>query len=245
MHHLRVGGQVCPPVDLGNRHVVVLERRHQLAHRPPGQLDLEDLHQGLRVDQPVEQRGEARVREQVVAADGPAGPLELGVLDHDAREPAVGGPPHPVEAGELGHLPRVVDEGVVVQGLGPQPPDGRVHHCQLDVLAPRTPLAGEQRGRHRLGRVDRAQLVAGDGLEEGRRAIGVTLHVGDAGDRLDDRVVHPLGRVRPVRPEPADRQVDDPRVHGPHRCVAEPHAIDRTGPEALHEHVGVTGTATT
>ena len=48
------------------------------------------------------------------------------------------------------------------------------------------------------------------------------------------------GRARIVRAEPGDRAVDEARVRGPRRVVAEPEAIHHAGPEVLDEHVGVT-----
>src|SRR4029453_1469194 len=95
-----------------------------------------------------------------------------------------------------------------------------------------------QRAGHRHGRGD-----ATDGVAQGEPRAGRTI-VLSAGDRHDaghrlELAVEGRGRsLRPGTAEPGDGAVDEARVEGRQRLVAEAEAVHDAAAEVLPHHVG-------
>ena len=112
-----------------------------------------------------------------------------------------------------------------------------VEHGHVDALAAPGALALEQRGRQREG------AGHAGGVVDRRRADLHGMHVRGAGHRHDARggldhvVVGGLAAARPVLAEGRERGVDQPRIDGGERLVAEPQRLERAGPVVLHEHI--------
>ena len=96
------------------------------------------------------------------------------------------------------------------------------------------PQRGQQADRHRQAR----QHIGHRGARAGRLAAGPAGGAHQAAHRLGDDVV---ARAQPIRPgvaEAGDRRIDQPRVHGLQRVVAQAELVHRAGAVVLHHHVG-------
>ena len=129
---------------------------------------------------------------------------------------------------------------MIVERVGPEEGERAVEHVELDE-APSPPAGlGVEGGGDGLGGGDRRDLVAGERLDElGGAGGGVFLGIGEAGDRLDHRVVHAAGGVGSCVPETGHRDIDEARVDGTQGFVAEAQFRNGAGAEVLDEDIGL------
>ena len=238
--HLRVGQHFVAGEDLRAGHVLGFEGRDPL-RRGAGPHDVADHAEArVRVRDPARRRVVPLVLQPFEMAGGPRHALPLGVRDRGRRDVAVGRPVDQV-AGRPGPAMRdlAADEDLAHEALGPDEGDRRVEHGEVQVLALARPFAREQRRGDRLRRGQAGHLVRDDRPHHLRLAgAPVGLDVGEARQRLDDRVVHALLGVRSFLPEAADRHVDQARVQLAQALGAQPQLVDDAGPEVLDEDVG-------
>ena len=64
------------------------------------------------------------------------------------------------------------------------------------------------------------------------------MNVRQTRQRLNHGVVYPFLCVRPVRPKPADRDVNNIGLERAHRREPQPQLRRRAGSKVLHEHIG-------
>ena len=84
-----------------------------------------------------------------------------------------------------------------------------------------------------------AVVLSGDNGPDHTRLAGVAvaLDVGEAGDRLDDRVIDPLVGVGTGLAEAAHRDVDNVRPDLPDDVLAQAHPFDRARAVVLNQHI--------
>ena len=241
LQNLRVGEHLLEVPDAAARNPRRLEVGQPLGRRPrPQPLD-EHRPQRLPRGDAVLVGAEARVGGEVVRAEHPAERApELIVADRDDQL-------------AVGRLERLVrrDRRMPVAEPSRRGPGGEVD--------PR--LVGQHR-RHRVEHPDVDELSAAGAVprqQGGRDAVGGEHPGDDVGDRhpeavgrpvllagdahqpalaLQNRVVARLAPPRAGLPEPGDGTVDEAGPPPGHLGVSQPHAIQRAGPEVLHQDVG-------
>src|SRR6266446_48563 len=141
--------------------------------------------------------------------------------------------------GRVGSCRFPADYGVLGHGLGPEIGDHRVEHGEPDVLALAGALTCKEGRSDRLSCKDRCRLVGNNGADHLRPAsLGVRLKVREARQALDDRVVDSLPGIGPALADPADRDIDQPRVQIAQCRLAEAETLHGPRTKVLHQHVG-------
>ena len=109
---------------------------------------------------------------------------------------------------------------------------------EVSTFCPR-PLAcpRHQRRQDAIGR-ERAGQMIGQRNAHRLRRLAVGQHREQAGHRLADRVVAGPAAVRAFRTEAGDRAIDQPRIVGGERLIAEAEPVHRAGAEILDDDVG-------
>jgi hypothetical protein len=137
------------------------------------------------------------------------------------------------EAAEAGAL------GEHVGGVVGEQRHDRVEHGDFDVLPFAGALAGEERARDPVGRIDARVDVRHRRGGFDRRAVLFSGMRHDAPGRLDDEIHAGVLRHRPALAEGGDRAVDEARIDCAQVVVAEALAVHHAGAEVLDEHVRV------
>jgi hypothetical protein len=110
------------------------------------------------------------------------------------------------------------------------------------VLAPAGALAREE-GEHDAQRPvhARPRIVGHDIEGDSRLAVGLSDEGEDARQGEVVHVVRGIVSVGAVLPEARERAVDDPGIQGANGLVVGAEPLHHARPEALHEHVGLSG----
>ncbi len=117
-----------------------------------------------------------------------------------------------------------------------------LEHRHDHGLAPSRLLAGVERRRHGIHRVQPGHPVRQRGGRIRRLRRAVALHEpGNAGGALDQVVVGRTRGVRPVLVEAAAAHVDDAGIARAHRPVIQPQPGQRLRPHIADEHVAALG----
>src|SRR2546425_4853503 len=237
---LRMREDLLQRVHAAYRDIVRLEEGDPVGALARAEDVAQDGHDGRAVPDAEVVGREARVGEQVFAADRGAEPLPEGVGEASDDEVAVarreGLVRHQVgvAAPELAVLLAVGEH--VRRHVGEERDDG-VEHRHLDPLARAGAVALDQRRADAERRVD----ARGDVRDRRRGLDGrATLLAGVAHEtarRLQDQVHAWLLREWAARPEGSDRAVDEARVRGVERLGAEAVALHHAGAEILDQYV--------
>ena len=184
-------------------------------------------------------RLEAFVFQPLRVADGVAEAVPLLVAHHRDADVAAGGFVDEVdEGGGSGNVHFLADEGLAAHVRRPHEGDDRIQHREAHMLPLAGALAGEERRRDGLRRGDAGELVRQDGADEpGPFRVGTALHAGEAGEGLDDGVVHRLVGERAVLAPAAHGDVDDVRLDGLQVVVVDAEPRHHARAEVLHEDV--------
>src|SRR3990172_12807598 len=71
--------------------------------------------------------------------------------------------------------------------------------------------------------------------------VRITRQMHDSASSLHDGVERTLPAVVGLEPKAADRHIDDVRIDGTQRGVAQPHRLQRAGSQVFHPDVGLFG----
>ena len=187
---------------------------------------------------------ETRIVQQVRASDGPqrgfphgrGGVDEVGVIVRAAGRAGIevgrrqrGQPVARARGRDVAVVvPHHADAGQV---------DDCVLHGDLDPLALARLVALEQGGQDPHGAVHPGSGIADGRTGPQRRRIRGAGHAHRPARGLRDHVEALEAGIRPVRAEPLDLGVHQPRVDGGHRVVAQPKCGNRARPVILDQHV--------
>ena len=237
--HLRVGVDVADVAQRRGRHVVLVEQQHQFVGAVLGELVFDDLARFGGVLLADVERREALVLQPVLRAERGTQQRELAVRGGQRSNVTIGRRVHLVVGR---HVRRLGDalalQGVLHHPVRPQERHGDIEHRDVNVLAAHASLTRQQRGEDPLRRGVRRDLVDDDVAQQCRAArVGISLQLGHPRHRLDDVVVALAADVRTGLAEAVDRDVDQVRVDGPERVLAEAEALGDTRAEVLHEDV--------
>ena len=187
-----------------------------------------------------ERRGlEPRVVDQVVPAAGDAESRPLCIRHGRYADVVVLGLVDQVdEGGGAADADLPADKGLAAHVRCPEKGDHGFEHRDLYMLALTGLGTPGERRRHRLRRCHGCQLVGNDGANEARSfLVGTRLDRGEAGERLNDRVVDGLVGKRPVFAPAAHGDVDQVRLDSAKVGFADPKSLADAGAEVLDEHV--------
>ena len=220
-------------------HAGIVQAREPLLRGAGEQGGLHQVQALVRVAVSAARRSETLVFQQIRAFGGAAEALPLIVRHRRYGDVAGLRFIHEVDDGGGAlrlDLPIQIGPGTHVR----RPHEGHhgVQHGKPDVLRLAGALAGEKGARHGLRGGDAGQLVRQDGANQARaRFVGAPLHAGQAGKRLDQRVVNRLVGVRAGLPKAAHGNVDDVFLGGADVRFVQPQASHHAGAVVLHEHI--------
>ena len=167
-------------------------------------------------------------------------PLLVGV-DDEAHQAVLRGvrPPLRVEQPRIAEAAARRDERVAVQMIAQHHLRGRLEHRHVDRLPAAGAFAREQRRADHAERVQARRAVR-EVERRVARHVGSRPHAG-LGDRdggLDQVVEGAQRRIAAALAEAEGADIDDARVHLPHRFVVEPEALHRLRPHVVDQRVG-------
>ncbi len=140
----------------------------------------------------------------------------------------------------------LLDVGLLALGKGAADHIGagrhqRLMHGDVDIIAAAGGLATQQRHQHAREAMQAAYQISDRNAGDRRPSVVAQGQAQHAGHGFERQVVrHPAG-IGAGLAERADRAIDDARVLGAHRVVADAEARRDTGPERLHDHVSLAG----
>jgi len=237
---LRVVEQVLGPRDRREGQVGALAQVHDLGERHAAEHAPQLGQQPVALGDAVVVRRQARVREQVVAAELAAEALPLLVRRHAHEHELVVGRAELVVdrpgAHPLRHRRHLLARGHRVGHVVAHDERRRLEQRAPHDLPAAGALALPQREHHAHRAVDARHHVDDRGAGA-QRLPARAGHVGQARHHLHDLVEGDAPLVGP-RQEALQGAVDEPRVAGGELVGAEAQAVHRAGGEVLHEDVG-------
>ena len=231
-------------VDRSGRDLGRLEATHPLGCRRAAKGGFDPRLQLVMMGEATVVGRELRVgRELLVAEDVAEAPVLVGVHDDDL-DPAVLGAEglRRCEVGvPVAEARRALARVEVVGDRIGEERERRGEQAHVQVLALARPQPVDEGGVHRAEGEESGSEVGHRAADLGGWAPRRAGESHDAAHPLGDRVVPRAPRVRPRLAEAGDGRVDDRRVRGAHRLVAEPESVGDARQEVLDEDVHAPG----
>ena len=138
----------------------------------------------------------------------------------------------------LAHIKFLIGIGQACHSLWPEQTQHGVEHRQPNVLTLPGFFSGVERGTDSLCRRNRGYFVGNNDAKHLRATCrAVSLDIGSTGERLDNRVVHPLVSIGALLAKTVDRDINELLIELAQHRLTEPHAIHCPGPEVLQQHI--------